>query len=226
MAAEVAATPAVAGVEEAAAAAAVAAGGAVAATASSRLKTIAVDLDDTLNNFSEVLHSGEFANDPADALSEEKFRTYLDRVLRDADEDTDLLSTEFTYFRARLHLRCFARTVPQRDAVEFMRGLRRDGWRIVICTRRDLRRAHAYTHRWLTEQGIPFDYLFTAGNKIAFCALWKIPFLVDDDLFSIEHGRRFGVQVFYPAMAKHAGIDPRGAKGFAAFAEVRPWIGA
>lgn len=190
------------------------------------MKTIAVDLDDTLNNFSEVLRTAAFAREPDEAVSEEKFRAYLERVRSGEDEDSDLLSSEFTYFRARIHLRCFAQTVPQRDAVGFMQGLRRAGWRIVVCTRRDLRRAHGYTHRWLTDQGIPFDYLFTAGNKIAFCGLWKIPWLVDDDLFSIEHGSRFGVQVFYPAMAKHAGIDPRGAKGFERFAELNAWIGA
>jgi hypothetical protein len=190
------------------------------------LKSIAVDLDDTLNNFSEVLRSEEFVRAPDDPVSPELYESYLARIRADQPEASDLLSTDYTYLRARVHLRCYERASPQRDAVEFMQGLRRSGWRIVICTRRDLRRSQAVTQRWLADHALPYDHLFMAGNKIVYCALWKIPHLIDDDPFCIEHGHRHGVQVFYPRMAKHAGLAPSGARAFQRFSEVREWIGA
>jgi hypothetical protein len=190
------------------------------------LKTIAVDLDDTLNNFSEVLATAEFAREPNESIAEETYRQHLARVRANAPEPSELLSTEYTYLRARIHLRCYELAVPWRDAAGFMQGLKRDGWRIVICTRRDLRRSRDVTHRWLERQGIPYDDLFMAGNKIVFCGLWKIPFLIDDDLFCVEHGARHGVQVFFPEQKKHAGIATAGARPFQLFSEIREWIGA
>jgi len=47
---------------------------------------------------------------------------------------------------------------------------------------------------------------------------------VDDDVFNLEHGARYGVQVYYPISERHAGLAPNGARGFASFAEIIPWI--
>lgn len=192
------------------------------------MKTIAVDLDDTLNDFSEVLRTSEVPREVAGELSAEVFAALLERVRKGEDEGSGLTVTEYTYFRARVHMWCFERAAPRPGAAEFLSALRREGWRIVICTRRDLRRTHAGTRRWLAAQGLPCDYLFTAANKIAFCGLWRIPFLVDDDPFSIEHGGRFGVQVFFPAAAQPPGsaTPGTGARAFGAFGDIWPWIRA
>jgi len=40
-------------------------------------KVIAVDLDDTLNNFSEILQSADFPYEPSPALSRETYDAFL-----------------------------------------------------------------------------------------------------------------------------------------------------
>ncbi|MGH7995186.1 MAG: hypothetical protein ACREFX_02425 [Opitutaceae bacterium] len=185
--------------------------------------TIAVDLDDTLNNFSEVLRETPFVRAPGHRLSEELFHEYLRRLRSESVDYGELLSTDYGYFRSEIVLQCFALAQPRADGVDFMQWLRREGWRIVICTRRDLRRSHDVTRKWLASHAIPFDHLFMAANKIALCALWGIRHLVDDDPFNIAHGDRYGVRVYYPAAAGRAPIAP-GATAFGSFAEIKPWI--
>lgn len=188
-------------------------------------KTIAVDLDDTLNNFAETLQATHFVRDATHPFTQEVFDAYLGRVRSGVPEDTDLLSTEYAFFKYRIHQRCYELARARPDGVAFMRWLRASGWRIVICTARDLRRANACTRAWLDANGIPFDHLFMAWNKIVFCRAWGIEHLVDDDAFNIEYGARHGVNVYYPRMGKHASLPPHGARGFTAFEEVRRWIG-
>jgi 5'(3')-deoxyribonucleotidase len=194
------------------------------------MKTIAIDLDDTLNDFTETLQRTEFVRDRTHAISEEVFRDYLARLRSGSAESGGLLSTEFTYFRAKIHQACYELTRARADGVAFLQWLRQSGWRIVICTQRDLRRAQEVTRKWLADNGIPFDVLFMAGNKIVFCKLWGIEYLVDDDEFNITHGRTHGVSVFFPATdrtrSSQAGQPgwPFGARGFERFEEIKPWI--
>ncbi len=188
------------------------------------MRTIAIDLDDTLNNFGETLQSAVFDHDEESGLSAEVFAEYLTRVRGQAREESALLSTEFTYFKARIHQQCYRRAAARPDGVSFVRELKHQGWRIVICTYRDLRRAGAVTRQWLDENNIPFDHLFMAGNKIVFCRSWQIKHLVDDDPFNIVHGGKHGVNVYYPIMAKHQGLAAEGARGFRTFGEITPWI--
>jgi 5'(3')-deoxyribonucleotidase len=187
-------------------------------------KTIAIDLDDTLNNFTETLQDTEFTREVTPGLSQEAFDAHLARLRAGIKEDSDLLSTEYSFFRYRIHQRCYERAAARPDGVEFMRWLRASGWRIVLCTHRDLRRANECTRRWLDENGIPFDHLFMAWNKIVFCRLWGIGHLVDDDPFNIRYGAPHGVQVYYPKLERHRGLEPGGARGFSEFGEVRSWI--
>ena len=194
--------------------------------AASDRPTIAVDIDDTLNDFTRTLRTLPVPFDPAYALPEETFSAFLARVRDDAPETGDLLSTEYSYFRYRIHALCYRAAAPRPDGAEFMRWLRADGWRIVICTRRDLRRANACTRKWLADHGVPFDHLFMAANKVVFCRAWGIRHLVDDDPFQIEHGGPHGVRVYYPVMDKHAALPTNGARGFASFEEVKSWIRA
>ena len=196
-----------------------------------RMKTIAIDLDDTLNNFTATLHGRTFVRDESHALTEEVFQDYLARLRGHAPDEGTLLSTEFTFFRYKIHQEVYARARARADGVAFLQALRRDGWRIVICTQRDLRRAQDATRQWLRENDIPFDYLFMAGNKIVFCRAWGIDLLVDNDAFNIEHGERYGVKVYYPAEAQPTrpvrtdhDIYLYAPRAFTSFAEIMPWI--
>ncbi len=183
-----------------------------------------VDLDDTLNNFTETLQNGEFPYDAADSLSEATFEHYLRKIRNGESEAVDLLSTGFTYCRFKIHLSCYQQARARPDGVEFMRWLRQHHWRIVICTQRDLRRSNDCTRAWLNENDIPFDYLFMASNKIVFCKAWGIRHLIDDALFSITHGATYDVNVYYPILPVHASLPAHRARGFQTFEDVKRWI--
>jgi hypothetical protein len=188
------------------------------------MKTIAVDIDDTLNNFSETLQRADFPHHERYALTPEVFQTYLDQLRSAPDEKGDLLSTEFTYFRYKIHHECYTLATARADGVEFMKWLRRDKWRIVICTSRDLRRANEATRKWLHENEIPFDYLFLALNKLEFCKAWGIELLLDDHIFSVMYADHYRQNVYYPVLPKHEKLESGYAKGFTAFEEVKEWM--
>lgn len=191
---------------------------------SPRPRTIAVDIDDTLNDFSQTLSTHPFPFDPSYALPEGRFRLYLERTRAGAPEPGDLLSTEFAYFRFRIHEQCFRAARPREGAADFLRRLKSAGWRIVICTRRDLRRAAEATNAWLADNRMSFDDLFMAQNKVAFCRAWSIGHLVDDDPFSIVHGPPLGVNVYAPATGPHPPPPEGPARRFSSFPELAQWI--
>jgi hypothetical protein len=187
--------------------------------ASAGPKMIAVDIDDTLNDFTSTLRNTAFPYSPKYSLSETTFHQYLTRIRDAAPEPGDLLSTEYSFFRHKIHEECYRLATARADGVAFMQWLKLRHWQIFICTRRDLRRVHDSTRRWLIDNGIPFDYLFTALNKIVFCRAWHISYLVDDDVNSITHGPNYGVRVFHP---EREGVVTAG--GFRSFDEVKGWI--
>ncbi|MEO6994344.1 MAG: hypothetical protein ABI273_11990 [Lacunisphaera sp.] len=188
------------------------------------MRTIAIDLDDTLNNFEETLQTTTFQHDESYGFSAPVFADYLARLRQHRPGDDELLSTEYSFFKYQIHQQCYERAAARADGIEFVRGLKQDGWRIVICTYRDLRRAQDCTRKWLGDNGIPFDHLFMAGNKIVFCRAWGIEYLVDDDPFNIIQGEKYGVKVFYPALARLNALPPNGARAFHSYAEILPWI--
>ncbi len=187
-------------------------------------RTIAVDVDDTLNNFTETLQAGEFPYDPADPLPEATFERYLQKIRNGDYERSDFLSNGFSYCRFKIHLRCWQEARARPDGVEFMRWLRRNHWRIVVCTARDLRRGYDCTKAWLEENDIPFDYLFMASNKVVFCKAWGIRHLVDDAALSIVYGERYDVNVYYSIMPHHQSLPEHNARGFQTFEDVKRWI--
>jgi hypothetical protein len=196
----------------------------VGASGSPLQRTIAVDLDDTLNNFTETLRETRFEHDGSCSFSKEVFDQYLAEVRSGSADSGDLLSTEYAFFKYRIHQRCYEQARARRDGVDFMRRLRADGWRIVICTYRDLRRANTCTRKWLADNGIPFDHLFMAWNKIVFCKAWGIEHLVDDHEFNAKFGSRYGVNVYYPIREGQGDLSADGARGFRSFEEIGPWI--
>ena len=188
------------------------------------MRTIAIDLDDTLNNFDETLQATPFHHDADGLITQETFAHYLARIRGHAPDDGDLLSTDYSILKYKIPQECYRLAAARPDGVEFARGLKRDGWRIVICTYRDLRRANDCTRQWLDENGIPFDHLFMASNKIVFCRTWGIEHLVDDDPFNITHGQLHGVNVYYPILPRHKDLNPGRARGFHSFSEIIPWL--
>src|SRR5580658_9511560 len=103
-------------------------------------KTIAIDLDDTLNNFTQTLLATDFVREEKESISQAAYDEYMVRLRSGLKDDSDLLSTEFSFFKYRIHQRCYQLAKARADGAEFMRWLRAHGWRIVICTHRDLRR--------------------------------------------------------------------------------------
>jgi uncharacterized HAD superfamily protein len=182
-------------------------------------------LDDTLNNFTETLRATEFVCANSYNVTRDKFDEYIGRLkINIRDDDNELLSTEFSYFRYKILEQCHEMAKARADGVAFMQWLRANEWKIVICTSRDLRKANHATKDWLKKNNIPWDYLFTAQNKIVFCNVWGIKHLVDDDPFNIVHGERYGVNVYYPILESNKGIHQTKARGFNSFAEVKQWI--
>jgi len=187
-------------------------------------RTIVVNLDDTLNNFTETLQHGEFPYNPADSMSEATFEHHLRKIRSGDSEPGDLFSTEYSYCRFKIHLQCWQQARARRDGVEFTQWLKRNQWRIVICVPRDLRRAHDCTRAWLQENDIPFDYLFMASDKIVFCKAWGIRHLVDRAMVNAVHGGRHEVNVYYSVMAEHQSLPAHNARGFQTFEEVKRWM--
>lgn len=188
------------------------------------IKVIAVDLDDTLNDFSDTLQKTVFSYNYSYGLSQEVFNKYLIDIKRNMISDSTLLTTKFSYLRYRIHEQCHQLANAQLGGVRFMQWLKENNWKVIICTQRDLRMSSAYTKEWLKVNEIPYDYLFTAINKIVFCNLWKIPHLIDDTDLNILYGERYGVKVYYPIMEKHKSLPQTAAKGFYTFDEVKQWI--
>lgn len=188
------------------------------------MKTIAIDLDDTLNNFTETLQTAEFRHGAEDVVSKDVFYDYLQRIRSDKEDPSNLLSTDYSFFRGKIVCKCHELAAARQDGVEFMQWLRSGKWRIVICTHSDLRKDGVCIKKWLRDNHIPFDFLFMTWNKLEFCQAWGIEYLVDDHPFHILHGARFGIKVFYPIMAKHRTLEPNGARGFDSFDQVKQWI--
>jgi len=188
------------------------------------MKTIAIDLDDTLNLFTETLQQTPFAYDASNGLSEEIFHSYLQRMRRGESDSSGLLSTEYSSFCGKITSLCHEQAPARDGAVQFMQWLRAQQWRIVICTFSDLRTDSERIQKWLYAHQIPYDYLFMAVNKLEFCRAWKIGILVDDHLLNIQYGSNYGIQVFYPILPKHNGLETNGTRGFTDFTELISWI--
>lgn len=189
------------------------------------MKVIAVDIDNVLNNFSATLASSTFKYNDLYGLSREEFDYYLDLVKRNAFAESKFLTTKFSDFRYRIHAQCYRLAQANPDGVRFMQWLKENGWKVVICTKRNLRLTGECTKKWLRDNQIPYDYLFMALNKIVFCKLWGVSHLIDDDTLNIIHGELYGITVYYPIfMDKHSSVASHAAKGFTRFEEIKQWI--
>jgi hypothetical protein len=143
------------------------------------MKVIAVNLDDTLNNFTEVLQTTDFCFDPSYGLHEADFAQFISHVRAGFDEGSNLVSTPFSFFKSRLYQECYNLALVRPSAALAVQQLKRDGWRICICTKRDLRRAITSTKRWLHANQVPYDYIFMVPDLARFCKDWSIDMAID-----------------------------------------------
>lgn len=180
-------------------------------------------MDDTLNNYSEVLEKTEFPYDESYRLTPENFHKYLAHIKSGEQDHGELLCTEYSYFKIKIQIQCHHLAQAKPDAIDFMQWLKANDWRIIICTYRDLRRTD-YTQQWLRDNRIPYDHIFCVHNKIVFCRMWGIEHLIDDEPVNILYGATYGVNVYYPLMEKHQDMPIAGARGFRSFEEVKRWI--
>jgi hypothetical protein len=188
------------------------------------MKAIVIDIDDTLNNFSVCLQNTLFEYQNSYGLTYEEFCDYLPIVKDGGFPESKFLTTKFSDFRRRIHEQCYQLAEARPDGVEFVTWLMVNGWKVIIATKRDLRLNGQDTRNWLAANDICYDCLFMITNKIVLCHLWDIRYLVDDDIFSILHGKQYGIDVFYPLLDKHRQLAARSAKAFTSFEELKQWI--
>lgn len=188
------------------------------------VKAIAVDIDNVLNNFSQTLAGAVFEYNESYGLSHADFDHYLDLVKRDIFDESEFLTTKVSDFRYRIHEQCYGLAQAKRDGVEFMQWLKANDWKVIICTKRDLRLAVGCTKKWLEDNHIPYDYLCMVLNKVVFCKLWDVPYLIDDDMMNITYGEQYGIKVYYPILEGQPATLPSTARGFQNFEEIKPWI--
>ncbi|WP_312423117.1 hypothetical protein [Anaerospora hongkongensis] len=189
-------------------------------------KYIAVDIDDTLNNFTETLKSAEFTY-----YDKEVFDKYIEAVRNDVYEEDNV---ELDNLRFSIHCQCYTLATARHDAVEFMQWLKSQGYKIVLMTYRDLRHCLDETKEWMKKNKIPFDYIFSTDNKALMCKAWKIPILIDDANTNIMVAPPMGIDLYYPILphnktfvAECIAINPDfigGGKGFNDFKEVKAWM--
>ncbi|SDF41877.1 hypothetical protein [Sporolituus thermophilus] len=153
-------------------------------------KTIAVDIDDTLNNFSEVLNTFRPTND--NEYNQALIYAKKDKLLYD-----DIPKKYYPKIR-EIHKQAYILADIAPGAQEFMQWLNTNGWRVVILTYRDLRNCYIETKQWLAKHGIHYDLLIdTSDIKAKVCRLWQIHYLIDD-MENIEFAKQLGVTVFRP----------------------------
>jgi 5'(3')-deoxyribonucleotidase len=185
------------------------------------MKVIAVDIDNVLNNFSDTLAKASFTYNDSYGLSRQEFEHYLTLLKQDNWAESEFLTSKFSDFRHRIHAQCYHLSQAKPDGVQFMNWLKANGWKTVICTKRNLRLVGECTKKWLADNHIPYDYLVMALNKVVFCKLWNVPYLIDDDILNIIYGEQYGIQVYYPIMSKHSSVISQAAKGFSKFEELQ-----
>jgi uncharacterized HAD superfamily protein len=189
------------------------------------MKTIAIDIDDTLNNFSETMKMLKVPYEPASGVDEETFYQYVEMVKRNEYNEylkSDLLNTKFTQLYYRMHTTVHKKASLKEGAADFLWWLKSKEYRIVICTYRDLRQD--YTKEFFRLNHIPYDEQFITSQNIEFCKLWKISFLVDDDIHTILHGEEYGIHVFYPMMEKHKNLPKSKAEAFMNFDDLKQYL--
>lgn len=166
-------------------------------------KVIAVDIDNVLNDFDDILGKVEFPYDKTNSSWGSAWN--------------------------HAHKLAHVQAKVKQGASEFLCYLKQNNYRVIIMTRRDLRYALEYTKIFLKNNNLPYDDILQSNIKAVTCSLWNIPILIDDEIEPIMLSNKLSnpVQVYYPIMDKHNGIaeDPHiTAIGYHCFKELKQWI--
>lgn len=198
-------------------------------------KVIAIDIDDTLNNFTEVLRETEFPYDKSYRVNEKQYNKYLSAIKSNNISDDMVDDYGFQGLWKMISLQCYDKTKIKPGASEFMQWLKNNGWKTIILTARNLQNSLDITKKFFSDNNIPYDYIFNSdtNGKVILCKCWDIPYLIDNDLYNIICGQKLDIQVFYPINSDiKSNIEQveknedykNMAKGFHNFDEVKQWI--
>lgn len=187
-------------------------------------KVIAVDIDDTLNNFSETLKNISLKHKDYDWLYKDKteFNKMITKVKNNDFTDDEYKTLKIKQFITLVHQEVYLQAKARPDAIKFMQWLKSNNWKIIILTYRDLRKIFSETKEWFAKYHIPYDYFFSAGNKLVFCGIWKIRYLIDDNPVNIVSGPPLGINTYYPINDVNRALKTKDIKaiGFDKFDEL------
>lgn len=180
--------------------------------------TIAVDIDDTLNNWQTMCV--DYAN------------RYTGRALNFAEMKEYGLSKFFGWnqeerqaFWQRYELESYRRAQVRPGAAEVLRTWRRAGWYIVILTARPWRPpTEAVTRAWLEDNGIVYDELVFDADKAAFCRRRRVAVLVEDAPHNVLPCSEAGVRVFMPCQPYNAAVEHARVVRFTDWRELAPLL--
>lgn len=126
-------------------------------------KAITVMLDDLATAFSATL---EKLGIPYDAETQSIFDAKLvGYFTKPPGELTETAVQVFTGVPVR------------RDGADFIGWLKEQGFKVLLCVNRDIRLCYDITVKWLAQNGVQFDYLFTATAPAGLCMDMDIPLL-------------------------------------------------
>lgn len=182
------------------------------------MKTVAIDIDDTLNNFSEILGKLEIKQTDYDYIEPEKFDEYVDIIKNEKPFDGNKYKF-MRGFKNDVHRKCYEIAEARPDAVKFMNWLKENNWRIVILTYRDLRYSLEITKEWLRKNNMPYDYIFGADNKSLFCKAWTIKHFIDDEIINLISAPAYEINMYYPINDKNRNCETK-AMGFNNYSEL------
>lgn len=178
------------------------------------MPTIAVDIDDTLNNWQITCVA--YANRlTGRALCYDDMKEYGLSKFFGWDPD------ERQTFWQRYELVSYRRAQVQPGAADMLDALRRCGWHIIILTARPWRPpTEAVTRAWLQENGIVYDELVFDADKATFCRQRQVAVLVEDAPHNVLPCCAAGVRVFMPRQPYNRTIAAAGVVPFTHWREL------
>lgn len=187
-------------------------------------KVIAIDIDDTLNNFTETLEKLKVKYKDYKWLydDEEQFNKDIAKIKNNGFNKEDFKDSKYSNLYYSLHQEVYIKAKARQDAIKFMKWLKRNNWKILILTYRDLRYVLKDTKDWFNKYKIPYDYFFHTNNKVIFCGIWKIKYLIDDNPYNIVGAPGNGINMFYPIIKNNEELvsKPTGSTPFNSFDEL------
>lgn len=172
-------------------------------------KIIAIEIDDVLNNFSETLNNAGITYNPMlHSMKNPLFKKCIYNL--ESGELTDIGKNVMNS------------TEIVTGCAEFLDWLKFDGFRIILCTDRDLRFAYHITTNWLIKNKIQYDYLFNADNKLELCNQMQINYLINEKYIYSDT-----LNIYYPENPNKIKINlnlKNKTRSFHDFKEVKQWI--